>query len=79
MSKSIVTRYEKYSAFSGAPAECEHHLIFGKGVHKLADADGLTIGLLHKEHNLSPKGTIDQIHENPAAEKLSKMCGQLVN
>lgn len=77
MSKSIVTRFENYSAFSAKPAECQHHLIFGYGLHELADEDGLTIGLLHREHNLSPTGTINQIHENPAAEKLSKMCGQL--
>lgn len=77
MSKSIVTKYTNISAFSGLPAECEHHLIFGKGYKPLADEDGLIIGLLHREHNLSSKGTINQIHENPAAEKLSKMCGQL--
>ena len=75
--KSRVTDYEQYSAFSGHPAECTHHLIFGNGRHKLADQDGLTIGLLNSEHNLSRKGTINQIHDNPAAEKLSKIAGQL--
>ena len=75
--KSKVTDYSKYSAFSGAPAECQHHLIYGQGLHNLADHDGLTIGLLNKEHNLSSDGTINQIHGNPAAEKLSKMAGQL--
>lgn len=75
--KSRVTEYEQYSAFSGRPAEVIHHLCFGRGIRKLADEDGLTIGLLNKEHNMSPNGTINQIHDNPAAEKLSKIAGQL--
>ena len=78
MKKSRVTKYNQYSAFSGSPAECQHHLIFSNGLHKLADEDGLIIGLLNSEHNMSPKGTINQIHENPAAEKLSKMLGQAI-
>ena len=78
MKKSKVTDYEQYSAFSGAPAECIHHCIFGRGLRELADEDGLTIGLLNREHNASPNGTIHQIHDNPAAEKLSKMLGQAI-
>ena len=78
MKKSKVTEYNKYSAFSGTPAECQHHLIFGNGLHKLADEDGLIIGLLNKEHNMSPNGTINQVHDNPAAEHLSKMLGQAI-
>lgn len=77
MSKSIITNYEDISAFSGVPSECIHHCIFGRGLRDLADKDGLWIPLLNREHNLSPKGTIYQIHGNPAAEKLSKMVGQL--
>jgi len=77
MSKSIITNYDKISTFSGLPAECEHHVIFGGALRKLADEDGLTIYLANHEHNMSPKGTIYQIHGNPAAEKLSKMVGQL--
>ena len=75
--KSIVTRYDKVSVFSGTPKEADHHLVFGNGLRDLAEEDGLKIPLLHKEHNLSSKGTIYQIHGNPAAEKLSKICGQL--
>lgn len=75
--KSKITDYVEYSAFSGSPAECYHHLIFGRGVRKLADEDGLIIGLKNSEHNMSPNGTINQIHDNPAAEKLSKIAGQL--
>ena len=74
---SRVTKYERYSAFSGSPAECIHHLIFGRGKRQLADDDGIWIPLLHKEHNASETGLKDQVHENPAAEHLSKMAGQL--
>ena len=77
MVKSIITNFENISAFSGVPKECDHHLIFGRGLRELADADGLWIPLLNREHNLSSIGTIYQIHGNPAAEKLSKMLGQM--
>ena len=73
--KSIVTEYTNISAFSQNRRECDHHLIFGSGLRELADEDGLTIPLTHKEHNLG-KDT-EKIHENQAAEKLSKMAGQL--
>ena len=77
MSKSIITKFENISAFSGAPAECEHHCVFGRGLREKAEDDGLKIPLTHKEHNMSSKGTINQIHGNPAAENLSKMLGQI--
>lgn len=77
MSKSIVTKYEDISAFSGAMADCQHHLVFGRGKRDLADKYGLWIPLTNAEHNMSPNGLVYQIHENPAAEKLSKMVGQL--
>lgn len=76
MSKSIVTKFENNSVFSGTPSECRHHLVFGTGFRRMAEDDGLWVPLLNKEHNMSPKGTIYQIHGNPAAEKLSKMLGQ---
>ena len=77
MAKSILTEYEDISVFSGRPAEAKHHLCFGRGIRNLAEEDGLYIFLTNSEHNLSPQGTINQIHGNPAAEKLSKICGQL--
>lgn len=77
MSKSIVTNYEDISAFSGAPTECIHHCVFGTGLRALSEIYGLTIPLTNAEHNMSPQGTINQIHGNPAAEKLSKMLGQI--
>lgn len=77
MIKSMVTNYENYSAFSGSPAECRHHLLYGRGIRDLAEQDGIWIPLLNREHNMSHKGTINQIHDNPAAESLSKIAGQL--
>lgn len=77
MAKSIVTEYEDISAFSGAPAEARHHLIFGRGLRELAEADGLWIPLTHAEHNMNPFGQRWQIHENAPAEDLSRMVGQL--
>lgn len=76
--KSAVTEFIEISAFSGAPAECKHHLIFGRGLRELADQDGLWIPLKNSEHNMSSEGLIYQIHENPTAEKLSKMLGQAI-
>lgn len=77
--RSIITKYENYSVFSGTPKECDHHLVFGKfgAWRNLSEKFGLKIPLLNKEHNLSDKGTINQIHGNPAAEHLSKMLGQV--
>ena len=75
---SRVTEYQGISIFSGAPAECTHHLIGGSGLRKLADEDGLFIPLTHAEHNMSPAGNLYQIHGNPTAEKLSKMLGQAI-
>ena len=77
MSKSVVTKYEDISAFSSTPADCKHHLVFGSGKRDLAEEYGLWIPLTNAEHNMSSKGLIYQIHENPAAEKLSKIAGQL--
>ena len=79
MAKSILTKYDQYSVFSGSPKQCDHHLIFGKGSfwRNLSEKFGLKIPLLHCEHNTSSKGTIHQIHDNIAAEKLSKMLGQV--
>lgn len=74
---SIVTEFTEISAFSGAPAECRHHCIYGRGLRELAEEDHLWIPLTNREHNMSTYGLIFQIHENPAAEKLSKMVGQL--
>lgn len=73
--KNILTEYTELSAFSASPKECDHHLIFGSGLRKLADEDGLILPLTNNEHNTGPIG--ERIHENVAAEKLSKMLGQV--
>lgn len=76
--RSAVTEYTEISAFSGRPAEARHHLVYGRGIRELAEADGLWIPLTNAEHNMSPDGIPYQIHGNPAAEKLSKMLGQAI-
>ena len=77
--KTILTKYPDYSVFSGSPATCFHHLCFGRygAWRDLSDKYMLTIPLTDAEHNMSSKGTINQIHGNPVAEKLSKMLGQV--
>ena len=75
--KSILTKYENISAFSGRPTQSIHHLVFGTGLRDLSEIYGLKIPLTNAEHNMSSVGTIYQIHGNPAAEKLSKMLGQV--
>lgn len=77
MSKSIVTKYENFSAFSGTPTTTRHHLLFGRGIRSLAEKDGVWIPLLDSEHDMSSNGVKFQVHDNPAAEKLSKIAGQL--
>lgn len=75
-SRSIVTKYEGISVISGYPKECRHHLIFGRGKREKAEEDGLWIPLLNREHNMA-QCAVDQIHDNPPAEYLSKIVGQL--
>ena len=75
MKRSIVTKFEDISAFSGLPAEHRHHLCFGSGIRPLAENDGLWIPLLAREHNIG--SPTECIHGNPAAEHLSRMAGQL--
>lgn len=74
--KSIVTEYVDVCFFCEAPAECEHHLIFGNSQRDLADKDGLIVPSCNKHHNT---GSIpERVHNNPMAEKLSKMLGQAI-
>ena len=71
--ESIITDYRELSVISNAPRECTHHCIFGNGRHELADKDGLTIPMTNAEHNMGKYA----LHENPTAEMLSKIIGQL--
>ncbi len=76
MAKSIVTDYRHICFFCGGPAECEHHLLFGQGIRQLAEEDGLKVPACNQCHNMGK--TIGRIHDNPMAERLSKMLGQAV-
>jgi hypothetical protein len=72
---SILTDNKDYCFFCGRPAECKHHLIFGSSNRQLADEDGLTIPACNCCHNMG--NVKDRIHDNPMAEKMSKIIGQL--
>ena len=74
--KGIVTEYGNICIFWGDPAECEHHLLFGSGIRELAEQDGLKVPACNNCHNMGR--TLDRIHDNPMAEKLSKMLGQAI-
>lgn len=74
--KGIVTRYDRYCIFCGKPAEAEHHLLFGTSMRALAEKDGLKVPVCNDCHNMGDK--LNRIHDNPMAEKLSKMLGQAI-
>lgn len=73
--KSIVTKYVNNCAFCGRPCNTEHHLLFGKGIRPLAEADGIKLPICPNCHTMNK--VAERIHDNPIAEKLSKMAGQL--
>lgn len=74
--KGIVTDYDKICIFCGRPVECEHHLLFGNGIRKLAEQDGLKVPICNNCHNMG--STIERVHDNSMAEKLSKILGQVI-
>ena len=73
---SIVTEYKQICFFCGRPAECEHHLVFGLSGRDLSEKDGLKVPSCNKCHNMGE--VVRRIHDNPMAEKLSKMLGQAI-
>lgn len=73
--KIKVTEYNDYCLFCGKPTEAKHHLVYGKGNRALAEKDGLTIPCCNNCHNIGE--VLNRIHDNPMAEVLSKMMGQL--
>lgn len=75
--KAHITEYPGICVFCGKPAECEHHLIFGRGLRELAEEDGLKVPSCNNCHNMATKAN-ERIHENVMAEKLSKMLGQAI-
>lgn len=74
--KSIVTEYTDVCFFCGRPAEGEHHLIFGSAGRELSEKDGLKVPVCNNCHNMGQVSM--RIHDNPMAEKLSKMLGQAI-
>ena len=76
MSKSIVTDYSEICFFCGRQAEGEHHLIFGTAGRELSEKDGLKVPVCNNCHNMGR--TTERVHDNPMAEKLSKILGQAV-
>ena len=70
----MITNYEKICFICGKPADAGvHHLIFGRGLHNLADQDNLTAPICNSCHVLGKY----RLHDNPVSEKLSKIIGQL--
>ncbi len=76
MAKGIVTDYDNICLFCGRPAECEHHLLFGTGMRELAEQDGLKVPSCNNCHNIGQ--VTGRIHDNPMAERLSKILGQAI-
>lgn len=74
--KSIVTDNTYACYFCGKPSDCEHHLLFGKGIRELAEEDGLKVPICSSCHTL---GTLSgRVHDNSKAEQLSKMLAQAI-
>lgn len=76
MSKGIVTEYDGICFFCGRQAEGEHHLIFGTAGRDLSEKDGLKVPTCNACHNTGE--ILRRVHDNPMAEKLSKMLGQAI-
>lgn len=74
-SKSIVTEYSGICFCCGRPATEEHHLLFGGSVRRLAEEDGIKVPCCPYCH--TQNDVKNRIHDNPMAEKLSKIAGQL--
>lgn len=71
----MINNYSICPICQSAYAEAEHHLIFGTALRRLADQDGLTIKTCNNCHTMASRVT-NRIHDNMAAEALSKMLGQ---
>ena len=72
---SLFTKYTKNCMFCEKPCYTEHHFIFGRGMRNLADEDGIKGPVCDECHTIGK--LTGRIHDNPMAEKLSKMMGQL--
>ena len=79
MAKSTVERpeYAMYCFFCGTPSiHGEHHFLFGRGIKNLAEEDGIKAHTCDRCHVCGNK--LERVHDNPMAEKLSKMFGQAI-
>lgn len=74
--KGIITKYNDYCMFCGRPTTTQHHFLFGQGIRPLAEEDGIKGPACDICHNMADKVSC-RIHDNPMAEKLSKIAGQL--
>ncbi len=63
----MITKYDKICVVCGRPKDHIHHLVYGRGVRDLSDADGLTVPLCYDCHK--------KVHEFSGA--WSKIAGQL--
>lgn len=75
MRQTGLTEFKEYCAICGFPTQCVHHLVFGNAMREKAEQDGLTLPLCNKCHNMGAVN--ERIHDNSAAESLSKMLGQV--
>lgn len=57
-----------------ALATATHHLIFGSSLRRLADEDKIYIKICDDCHTMGKLN--ERVHDNVAAERLSKMLGQ---
>lgn len=73
---NILTKYTGFCMFCGKPTNEEHHYLFGRGIRELADKDGVK-GNVCRTCQTTGWPVSSRIHDNPMAEKLSKMVGQL--
>lgn len=74
--QSTITDSE-YCIFCGRKTDNVHHLIFGTSGRTFADKYGLTIPICTSCHTAA-EFVVDRIHDNPKAERLSKMLGQAI-
>lgn len=62
-------------AICGSPTRYVHHWLFGYGIRNKADEDKIYDYICEKCHTQA-RSVSERIHDNPMAEKLSRMYGQ---
>lgn len=71
--RSIITDDLETDFFDGSPAAEVHHCIYGTANRRLADEDGLVVGLTHDNHNEKPLG----VHFNPVRDRYLKELAEV--